>query len=319
MESSQAPELSIVIVIASDTTEPKANLSLLTQCLKGLTQQMEAPSNEVIVPYDPRTVDGIDALRTKFAEITFLDVGHLKTWSGGGGGREHHDELKTLGLNMARGRIVGFLEDNEIPDRAWCAETVKAHQADYAGIGGAIDNSLDRVLNWAVYFCDFGRYQNPVFPGESANASDANVSYKRSALDAVRTAWEGGFNEVTVNAALMNQGGKLALSPEIVVRQHRQGLRFWPALRERYVWGRSFGSVRCQVIGNFQRAVLTILSPILPGLVAVKMARTAAAKRRNMGKFCQAFPLILLLLSCWGLGEFLGYVTRRPAGNSKSQ
>ena len=128
-----------------------------------------------------------------------------------------------------------------------------------------------------------------------------------------------GFNEVTVNAALMNQGGKLALSPEIVVRQHREGLRLWPALRERYVWGRSFGSVRCQVIGNFQRAVLTILSPILPGLVAVKMARTAAAKRRNMGKFCQAFPLILLLLSCWGLGEFLGYVTRRPAGNSKSQ
>ncbi len=318
MESSQTPDLSIpdlsiVVVIASDTTEPKANLSLLTQCLRGITQQRGAPSTEVIVPYDPRTVDGIDALRTQFAEITFLDVGHLKTWSGSGS-REHHDELKTLGLNKARGRIVGFLEDNEIPDPSWCVETIKAHQADYAGIGGAIDNSLDRALNWAVYYCDFGRYQNPVSPGESANASDANVSYKRSALDAVRTAWESGFNEVTVNAALMNQGGKLALSPEIVVRQHREGLKLWPALRERYVWGRSFGSVRCRVIGNFQRAVLTILSPILPGLVAVKMARTAAAKRRNMGKFCLAFPLIVLLLSSWGLGEFLGYLTRRPAG-----
>ena len=318
METPQVPDLSIVVVIASDTTERKANLSLLTQCLMGLTQQQEAPSTEVIVPYDRRTVDGIDALQTQFAQtrvgkITFLDVGYLKTWTGGGS-REHHDELKTLGLNTARGSIIGFLEDNEIPDPAWCAETVKAHQDDYAGIGGAIDNSLDRVLNWAVYYCDFGRYQNPVIPGESAYASDANVSYKRSALETVRTAWETGFNEVTVNAALMKQGGKLALSPNIVVRQHRQGLSLWPALRERYVWGRSFGSVRCQVIGNFQRAALTILSPILPGLVALKMSRTAAAKRRNIGKFCLAFPLILLLLSSWGLGEFLGYLTRRPAG-----
>ncbi len=313
MQSPENPYLSVIVVIASDTTETRANVALLAQCLRGLSNQVDAPPMETIVPYLPQAVAGIEDIRAEFPEVTFLKTENLRSWSGTGGSREHHDELKTLGLVAARGQIVGFLEDNEIPDSRWCVETVKAHQEDYVGIGGAIDNQLDKTLNWAVYFCDFGRYQNPVPMGASDYASDANVSYKRSALESVKSAWKPGFNEVTVNAALVAQGGKLALNPNIIVYQHREGLRLGPALRERYVWGRSFGSVRCQVISNGRRLIYTALSPVLPGLVALKMAKTALGKHRQLGKFGKAFPLMLLLLTSWGLGELLGYLTRRPA------
>ena len=267
---------------------------------------------EIIVPYHQR-VDGMDGLKERFPGVKFLPVDDLKTWSGAGGSREHHDELKTRGLEQAQGRIVGYLEDNEVPDLEWCAQTMEAHKQAYVGIGGAIDNRLDRVLNWAVYFCDFGRFQNPLTAGESAFASDANVSYKHSALESVRSSWAEGFNEVTVNAALMQKGGKLALSPDTVVYQQRHGLKIGQALRERYVWGRSFGVVRCQVVGGAARLALATASPVLPFLVALKMTKTALKKRRNAGKFFKALPLITLLLITWGIGESLGYLTRKPA------
>ena len=192
---------------------------------------------------------------------------------------------------------------------------MEAHRQDYVGIGGAIENGIDRVLNWAVYYCDFGRYQNPLPEGESPYASDANVSYKRSALEAVRSAWETGFNEITANAALMSNGGKLALSSKVIVYQHRSNLSLGSALKERYIWGRSFGVVRCKVMGKMQRMVLAVISPLLPLLVTLKMTVTALQKRRNFGKFLAALPLIVVLLTTWGIGEMMGYLTTRPAGH----
>src|SRR5690606_26362321 len=107
------------------------------------------------------------------------------------------------------------------------------------GVGGAIENGLDHPLNWAVYYCDFGRYQNPVPAGETPYASDANVTYKRADLERVRPVWEGAFREVVVNGALKSEGRGIALDPRIVVYQHRRGLNLATALRERFVWGRS--------------------------------------------------------------------------------
>ncbi len=45
------------------------------------------------------------------------------------------------------------------------------------------------LVNWAVYCCDFGRYQGPLPPGAADFVSDSNVAYKRRALDAVRELW----------------------------------------------------------------------------------------------------------------------------------
>jgi hypothetical protein len=312
MNGSEIPVLSVIVVIASGTTTPRAEDSLLARCLEALSKQTNAPPTEIIVPYHQR-VDGIDCLQKEFPDVAFVPVADLKSWSATGGSREHHDELKTRALEVARGTIIGFLEDNEVPDENWCAHTVKAHRENYAGIGGAIENSMDRTLNWAVYYCDLGRYLNLIPSGDSTFASDANVSYKRAALEQVRSAWEQGFNEVTINAALMARGENLALRPDIIAYQQRSNLRLGPALRERYVWGRSFGAVRCKVMSPAKRIVYTVLSPLLPGIVALKMSSAAWKRRRNFGKFLKALPFIVLLLASWSFGELLGYLTGRPA------
>ena len=56
--------------------------------------------------------------------MRFLAVNDLRTYAGGGGSREHHDELRARGLAVARGAVVALIEDHGdrgagLERRAW--------------------------------------------------------------------------------------------------------------------------------------------------------------------------------------------------------
>lgn len=308
MSAPQNPILSVVVAIVSDTTDPQAGVGHLAGCLKALSHQVDAPPMELIVPYHEKDVDGIENLQDQFSHVNFVPVTDLKTSSRKDGSREHHDTLRARGLLAAQGDLVALMEDHARPDKNWCANIFAAHRASYAAIGGAIENGIDRPLNWAVYYCDFGKYQNPLPSGESSFASDANVSYKRSALETIRTTWEQSFREVVVNGTLMSCGNKIALRPDIIVYQHRSDLRLSHALRERFIWGRSYAATRRALLSNPKRVVYAALSPLLPGILMLRMTVTAWKRRRHFGKLLKSCHLIFLLLISWSLGECVGYL-----------
>jgi hypothetical protein len=151
---------------------------------------------EVIVPLPPGVV-GLEDLRRDQPDVHFLEIPDLRNYTLPRNGREHHGELIARGFARARGGIVALIEDHDVAAPDWAIRLVDAHRGPFAGVGGAIENGVDRPLNWAVYFCDFLRYQNPLPEGESTRASDANVSYKRAALEAIRPVWEKEFHEAT--------------------------------------------------------------------------------------------------------------------------
>ena len=301
-----SPSLSVIVAIVSDTTKARATTDLLAPCLEALASQAEPGAVEIIVPYVP-PLDGIDALRDRFAGVVFLPVSDLPA-PPRKGSREHHNPLRARGVAAARGRIVALIEDNARPAPDWCARMIAAHEEDHAAIGGAIENDIDRPLNWAVYFCDFGSYQNPLPPGEAAGASDANVSYKRDRLEAIRPVWQETFREPEVNGALLARGETIALSPEIVVYQQRSDLTFGAALQERYVWGRSFGAMRRQSLTGGRRLVYAALSPLLPPLLTLRVARNTLQKGRPAGRFLKALPFLVPMTLAWALGEMAGYL-----------
>jgi hypothetical protein len=301
-----APSLSVVVAIVSDTTKERATTDLLVPCLDALQAQAKPGEIEIIVPYVP-PLEGIEALRDRFAGARFLAVDDLPA-PPRKGSREHHDLLRARGLAVARGAIVALLEDHARPAPDWCARMVAAHAEDHAAIGGAIENGIDRPLNWAVYFCDFGRYQNPLPAGESATASDANVSYKRDRLEAIRPVWRETFREPLVNGALHARGETIALSPDVVVYQQRSDLTFGAALQERYVWGRSYAATRRHSLPGGRRLVYAALSPLLPPLLTLRMARNAMRKERPAGAFLRALPFLVPLTLAWSLGEMVGYL-----------
>jgi hypothetical protein len=302
--------LSVVVVIVSDTTRRRYDVEHLKGTLAALAAQAGAPQMEVIVPY-LAPLDGVERLQHDFPDVRFIPCEHLRTYSPRGGGREHHDELRAIGIREARAELIAMLEDHGRPDEHWAARMVEAHQRPYAAVGGAIDNGVERPLNWAVYLCDFGRYQNPVPPGDSEFASDANICYKRSALDSIRRIWQDRYQETAVNWALRSRGEKLALAPGAVVYQHRLGLRLADALAERYIWGRSYAESRCRLLPRGRQLVLAALSPLLPPVLLLRMTRNAFRKQRRLDAFILAFPFTALLTASWAAGELAGYLVRQ--------
>jgi hypothetical protein len=309
------PTLSIVLVIVSDTVDPHANLEHLAGAIDAIDAQVDASPIEIVVPYHSGVV-GMESFAARFPAVRFVRVDDPEARPVAGGGREHHDVLRSRGIAMARGDYIGMLEDHARADPRWCASALARHREGHAAVGGAIGNGIDRALNWAVYFCDFGRYQNPVPAGDSAFASDSNVVYTRAALDSVRDAWHPSFREVVVNAGLLKNPHAIVLEPGMRVDQHRSDLSLGKALRERYIWGRSYAETRRILLGKPQLLMLALLWPALPPVMLLRIARTAWQRRIHFGAFLRALPMIVLLLVTWSLGEGIGYLKGLAGGST---
>jgi hypothetical protein len=211
------------------------------------------------------------------------------------------------------GEIIAFLEDHVRPDPHWCARMIEVHQQPYGAVGGAVENGIDRSLNWAAYFCDLGKYQNPVPEGESPVASVVNVSYKRAALESIRSVWQQRFNETAVTAALAARGVKLALSSAVVVYQHRPQVQLRTAVREFFIWGRSYAGTRSTLVGRGRRITYAIFAPALPGILLLRMTARVLKRGRCVAAFLRALPLTAILTVSWSCGELVGYVTARSS------
>lgn len=309
-EAHSGVKLSVIVAVVSDTTDRKYDLSYLVGCLDALMGQEDPPPMEILVPY-PSSALEFESLKGKYPQVIFLPINDLKSYQTREMGREHHDELRARGLAAAQGEIIGLLEDHALPDPLWCNQVVQAHLQNYAAVGGAIENDVDRLLNWAVYYCDFGKYQNPVPAGETSYASDANVSYKRSALFAIYSVWKDAFHETVVNWELISRGEKLALSPTIIVYQHRKNLRLGGSLKERFIWGQSYAQTRSKLISLPKRVFYAAISPVLPVILFLRTSIIISKKRRNLGILLKSSPLIIILQACWSMGELWGYLGLR--------
>ncbi len=305
-------ELSIVVAIIEGGSDA------MKGCLSALEPSTSNHRLEVLVPYDSR-LDSIAELESRLPWAQFIDARKIiVAEEHGDSSREHHDMLRAVGINLATGPIVALLEDHGIPSANWCGALLDAHRtSDAVAIGGAVENGVDRLLNWAVYYCDFGRYQNPVPSGPVEFLSDSNVSYKRDALRSVKHLWADAFHETSVNWQLCRNGATLNLNPEMVVHQTRRKLGFLFALRERIVWGRSFAGTRAMEVSNLQRAVFAAFSFLLPFVLTLRIVSLGFKKKRFLGKLFASIPIVFLLEIFWSIGEFVGYVTRKSSADRK--
>jgi len=106
--------------------------------LTSLLSQVDPPPMEILVPY-PRGLQGIEHLVARYPSVKFFGVDDLRTYTGRGGSREHHDELRARGLSVARGEILALTEDHAYPDAHWCRLMVEAYPNCFAAVGGAIE------------------------------------------------------------------------------------------------------------------------------------------------------------------------------------
>jgi hypothetical protein len=300
--------LSVVVTIVEGTRG-------LERCLAALSRQTDAPDLEILVPADD-TVPDLDMLRSAFPRAQFLPLGRLATTrpiDTHAGQHELFDRRRAAGLRAATGELVAILEDRSVPRPDWASAFVRAHAAlSGAVIGGAIENGRDALLNWAVYFSDFGRYHLPFSAGPRRWVSDVNVAYKRRALDSTSELWRERYHETTVHWALQRAGETLYLDDRPIVDQMRDDLTIGRLMRERAAWGRLFAYTRARELSGIQRAGWAAVTPALPLLLFLRHARDQWARRQTFGRFLLASPLIFVLLVAWSAGEAAGYLSAEP-------
>lgn len=300
--------LSIVVTIVDGKDS-------LTACLEALKAQNSPPDLEVLIPYDS-TIAWVADLASAYPDYRFIALGSLETEKSPespAGQHELYDRRRAWGLECSTGEIIAILEDRGIPDANWASTLVRLHQRlPHAVIGGAVECGVDRALNWAVYFCDFGRYQLPFPEGSREYVTDVNIAYKREALEKTRSLWQHRYHETTVNWALVRDGEILFLSPEPVVRQVRRKLSLPKLVHERFDWGRLFAFTRAREAGTWKSIVYAALCPLLPFLLLARHGITQYRKKKRIGRFVTAAPAVFLLLTCWSFGEMTGYLTRQP-------
>src|SRR5579863_9784405 len=110
------PILSVVVTVVSDTSE-QADTTSLEGCLESLQRQIDPPALEVLVTCDPR-LQGVETLRLRFPDVNFLVVEKLRARRAGPG-REHHDELRGIGIRHATAPLVALIEDHGCVDPRW--------------------------------------------------------------------------------------------------------------------------------------------------------------------------------------------------------
>jgi len=61
-------------------------------------------------------------------------------------------------------------------------------------------------------------------------------------------------------------------------------------------------------MSGIRRLMMVLLSPLIPLIYLYRITRRVVEKKRNIGKFLLAFPILVLFLLSWSAGEFSGYL-----------
>ncbi|MGD9628408.1 MAG: hypothetical protein AB7V18_04115 [Pyrinomonadaceae bacterium] len=307
-ETANELELSVIVTVVSGRDALRENLRVLTI-------QMDEINGELIVPYDKWSND-ISDLAVEFPTVRFHLIEDLGlAFSSDVSAHQHrlYDRRRAVGLGLARGKIVAITEDHARPSDDWCRQLIRLHiELPYEVIGGAVENGIDRPINWAWYYCDFGRYGRPFSDGEAEYISDVNVSYKRQALALVQDLCQETYSETTMHWALREHGARLFLDGRLVVFQMRPAMSHLQALRERIAWGRVFAETRRMRLSAYKRPIFAAGAFILPLILLFRVFRHMFRQTRTVTQVIQATPFVLFLLIGWSLGEMIGYLAGSP-------
>ncbi len=293
---------------AGESVKPLSVVALafgggLRRCLAVLQPQVEHIGAEIVVPYDDTLVD-IDELHRTFADVSFVRLTGIRTPA----------ELRAAGADRSRGAVVAFLEGHCFPSADWCARILAAHNSSHAAVGGPIEKGLpegrtdDSALNWSVYMADYSRYMMPLPEGATHALSDCNVSYKRAVLDETRALWATEFHENVINGALQERGASMWFDPALVVFEQRQ-LDLGDALRDRFNFGRLFGSTRVPGVGLPKRVAMAGAALLMPPLLVGRVIGNLRRRGRHQDQLLRCLPSLALISTAWMAGEALGYLT----------
>ena len=177
---------------------------------------------------------------------------------------------------------MAILEDHGTVAPNWAATVLQAHQGPWGAVGGAVENGKNGWVNWAVYFCEYTSYMNPVAEGETHDLPGNNIAYKRPHLLRHAAALEEGRWESWINDRLRADGVPLASTGAMVVH-HIKPFRLGYFLVQRFHFARSYAGMRRGDQSLAQRLIYGFGSLALPVLLTARVVRTVLPEAPALG------------------------------------
>jgi GT2 family glycosyltransferase len=293
------PELSnggsapfISVVIASVNGFP-----WIGACLDALTSQQGGITYEVIVL--DRCGDRVRAeIKQRFPQPEVLVVPV--------DGYPSIPKLRAIGVGRARGRMIAILEDHCNVPPTWFESIRRAHEAGHRAIGSGVENgAVERVIDWAVFFCEYAKFMPPVPGGIGVEIPGNCAVYDREALALVGPEIHQEVWESFIHRRLAEQGVDFFCDPEMTV-SHKREFPFNYFMSQRYHYSRSFAGMRLEKAPWSRRLLYACATPLLPPLLLWRMATTIRRKGRRQKEFVSALPFIGIFLLSWAWGEWIG-------------
>lgn len=291
-EELAAPSISVVIASVNGLPYPLA-------CLEALAAQEGDISSEVILAdcTGPATVA---AVKDRFSDVKVLAYDEQKSvpW------------LRAAGIRAATGRLVAVTEDHCVPHPDWYRRFLDAHQrTGWAAVGGGVENaSTKRLVDWAVFFCEYSQHMSPVEAGPSSFLPGMNVAYDMAALEPIRELFAEGLWENFLHDKMRAAGHVLGMDPKILVG-HQKYFTVRMFLAERFHYSRSFAGMRVEGQGMKTKVTWAAKSFLLPPVLVARITRNVLNRRKHLGWYARALPLIVLFSGMWAIGELVGYLT----------
>jgi hypothetical protein len=289
------PELSVVVI-------PLIGQDALASCLDRLPLE---------------TVECIVVLRTsmraashwerRYPSVTFVDTD------------DEPVPLRRLrGVAIAKGDVVGLIEDTSWPAEGWCAAVQSAFRnKQTAAAGGPVKiaatlPSRYQALGWSEY----GRFASSRTPVASLNSSKHegsittsrvpgnNMAFRRLEVLELLREEDNGFFEGPICARLRAQGRKILYQPQMLVTYSTCDPHN-ASLATRLHHGRLYASSQVQGKGWTSRLTHLAKTPLLPIVLTGRAVAAMTGSERLSARLRVLFWLSLIE-SAWSIGEAVG-------------
>lgn len=282
------PRFSVII--------PSVNgLPFIDECLKALHKCRDDFGVEIVV------VDATEDRTEEYVKERFPDLKFIRLSS-----RPGIPEMRFIGMSAASGDCFVFIEDHCIVPEDWFVEIEKAHSRGYAVVGGAVENgSTARLIDWAVFLCEYSSFMPPITAREAESLAGNNVSYERAVIDQIDEATKRDFWEYFMQAELRRNNVKFLSTPSITL-VHKKEFGFFYFLRQRFYYSRSFAAMRRRRSTYLQQFLYIVSSPLAPFFLIWRVFENVLRRKRYLRELLLSSPFLLVFMFSYAIGELTG-------------
>ena len=269
----------------------------LAESLRHLRSQTTPEIIEVVLVHTPARASEIDrAAFARFKRLTTVAVERVPTVA----------SAFVAAFEHATGDVIALVEDHVMLDPGWAEAVLAAHAGATAAVAPQMANGNPATAtSWANFLASFSDAAVPRPAGPVESGPGHNTTYTRAVLEQYRHELMPLYqSERTFHYRLRDDGHVIVHEPRARLA-HLNISVTGEAIRHAWLGGVLFGSYRGRRMGAAERAVRTMLAPLVPPLRLWRTARLCHNASTRMP--FTAWLLLSLLLAAHAAGEAVGY------------